>query len=296
MLNALLEVVLPVVVVLSVGYCVGRFLKPDLGGIAKITLYALIPALTLYSLLHSTVRLEGALRVVLGFALMVGISAIVAARAARHYSPETRRAIIACVTTGNNGNFGLSLSLFAFGKPGLEVSVIVFIASTLNTFLVTSNVLANRPRIMEGLRETLQLPLIPCAIIGIALNAFHVTLPTGVDRGLELLSQAAVPMVLLILGLQLGASGLPKITLPVLLASSLRVLAGPMIAFGVAAWVGATGLERSALVLSGAMPTAVNTLILAREFGGDVNTVAGTVLLTTAVSLPIIALVVTLLR
>jgi malate permease and related proteins len=204
--------------------------------------------------------------------------------------------VIASVTTGNNGNFGLSLSLFAFGQAGLEFSVIVFIVSSLNTFLVTSNVLANKPRILEGLLETVKLPLLWCALLGVALNALHVTLPVGVDRGLQLLAQAAVPMVLLSLGLQLGASGIPKITMPVLLASSLRVLAGPMIAFAVAAWVGATGLERAALVLSGAMPTAVNTLLLAREFGGDTETVAGTVMLTTAVSLPVIALVVTLLR
>jgi malate permease and related proteins len=295
-LNALLEVVLPVVLVLGVGYGVGRFVKPDLSAITKVTLYALIPALTLHSLLHTTVKLEGALRVVLGFLLLVGISGIVAARAARAYPPNTRRAVIASVTTGNNGNFGLSLSLFAFGQEGLEYSVIIFIVSSLNTFLVTSNVLANRVRILEGVWETLKLPLVWCALIGVALNAFGVVLPVGIDRGIGLLGQAAVPMVLLSLGLQLGSSGLPKVTVPVLLASSLRVLAGPMIAFGVAAWVGATGLERAALVLSGAMPTAVNTLLLAREFGGDVETVAGTVLLTTAASLPMIALVVTLLR
>jgi malate permease and related proteins len=296
MLNALLEVVLPVVVVLLVGFGVGRGLKPDQSAINKVTLYALVPALTLYSLLHTTVSLEGAARVVIGFALMVGIGGILAARAARAYNPATRRAVIASVTSGNNGNFGLSLSLFAFGQAGLEFSVIVFIASTLNTFLVTSNILANRPRIFEGLRETAKLPLVWCALLGIALNALHVTLPVGIDRGVQLLSQAAVPMVLMTLGLQLGSSGLPRVTVPVLLASSLRVLVGPVIAFGVAAWVGATGLERAALVLSGAMPTAVNTLILAREYGGDVETVAGTVLLTTVASLPVIALVVTLLR
>ncbi len=43
------------------------------------------------------------------------------------------------------------------------------------------------------------------------------------------------------------------------------------------------------------MPTAVNALLLGREYGGDTETVAGVVLLSTLASVVTIAVVVTLL-
>ena len=39
MLSALLDVILPVLVVVAVGAAIGRFLKPDANTVAKVTLY-----------------------------------------------------------------------------------------------------------------------------------------------------------------------------------------------------------------------------------------------------------------
>ena len=111
-----------------------------------------------------------------------------------------------------------------------------------------------------------------------------------------MLGQAAIPVLLVLLGLQIGSSGLPKFTAPILRASGLRLLVGPFVAWGVGSFLGLRGLELGVLVLSSAMPTAVNSFLLARELGADAETVAGAVTLTTVASVPSIALVVSLLR
>jgi malate permease and related proteins len=163
------------------------------------------------------------------------------------------------------------------------------------TFVVTPSVLREgswRSRV----KTVFALPLVWAAMFGVALNALGVRIPTGIDRGIELLAQAAVPMLLISLGLQIGASGFPRPNAAMLRSLALRLVLGPCIAFFVAWVVGANGLERSALVLSSAMPTAINAFLVAQELKADAKLVGGIVMLTTLCSLPVIALVVTLLR
>jgi malate permease and related proteins len=293
--SALLDVILPVVVVVLVGAGVGKFFKPDAQTISKLTLYALSPSLALYNLAHSEAEFSSAIKIVLGYILYVLILGRLTWLSSRDQTDETRRAMVAGVITGNNGNFGLPMALFAFGKAGLELALVVFTISVFMTFVVTPSVLREGSW-QSRLKTVLGLPLVWAALLGVALNALGVRIPTGLDRGIELLAQAAVPMLLISLGLQVGSSGFPPINAPMLRALGLRLVLGPCVALFVAWLVGANGLERSALVLSSAMPTAINAFLVAQELKADAKLVGGIVMLTTLGSLPVIALVVTLLR
>lgn len=295
MFAALVDVILPVMVVVAVGAGLGRFLKPDAQTISKITLYALSPSLALFNLAHSEAEISSAVKIVLGYILYVLILGRLTWVSNRDQPDETRRAMVAGVITGNNGNFGLPIALFAFGQAGLELALVVFTVSVFMTFVVTPSVLREgswRSRV----KTVFGLPLVWAALGGVSLNALGIRIPTGLDRGIELLAQAAVPMLLISLGLQIGASGFPPINAPMLRAIGLRLILGPCVALFVAWVVAADGLERSALVLSSAMPTAINAFLVAQELKADSKLVGGIVMFTTLASLPVIALVVTLLR
>ncbi len=113
-------------------------------------------------------------------------------------------------------------------------------------------------------------------------------LPTGIMRGgVEMLSNAALPIVLLSLGIQLGATKRVKLTRAVWTATLIRVLGMPFLSLGgIGLLFGLRGVPLQALVLAGAMPTAVNAFLLAMEYkGGDVRTTADTVTMTTILSL-----------
>jgi malate permease and related proteins len=294
--SALLEVVLPVIVVTLAGVLLGRFIKPDQAGISKITLFTLSPALALDNLTHTEVKFGTALMIILGYAMFEGLMGVVTWFSSRDVSDKTRRSMVAGVITGNNGNFGLPISLFAFGKAGFELSLIVFTVSVFFTFVVTAAVLSGASHWRSSVRAVFRLPLVWCALLGVGLNALRVALPTGIDRGIHLLAQAAIPMLLISLGLQIGSQGLPVLSGPVVRSSGLRLFLGPIVAFSVGTLVGLSGLERGVLVLSSAMPTAINAFLLAGELGADAKTVAGTVVVTTFGSIATIAVVVSLLR
>lgn len=294
-LSALLNVVLPVVLVAGVGAAATRYVKIDQGTIARLGLYVLSPALALDTLLHATVEADSAFRVIAAYVLTVAVMGGITALVAAGYVPRTRRAVVAAVMIGNNGNFGLPIALFALGQVGFQYSLIVFLASVVLTFTVGPALYGGGGGLGGSVRAILRLPIMWCIAAALLMRVLGWQLPSGIDRGVHLLAQATLPMILLSLGLQIGASGWPRLTRPVITASTLRLALGPVVAFGVAYLVGARGVEWQALVLSAAMPTAVNAYLLATEFDADVESVAATVVVTTVAAIATIALVVTLL-
>lgn len=295
MLSALLEVILPVVLVAAVGVVVGRTLRPDVGAVSKITLFALAPALTLDTLARTELPGSSAAVVIAGYLLSVAVMGLLAWLSGAAQPATVRRAGVVAVIIGNNGNFGLPISLFALGQPGLDRALVVFVASVLVTFTVGPAVLSPRGTLAARARSVLRLPLVWAAALGLLLNATETSLPTGLGRGITLLAGATLPMVLLALGLQIGTAGVPRPEPFSVRTGLLRLVVGPVVAYLCGRLVGARGLELQVLLLASAMPTAVNAFLLAKEMGALPEMVAGTVVLTTLGSLLTIAVVVALL-
>jgi malate permease and related proteins len=294
--QALLEVIFPVVFITVVGAALGRTLKIDQASISRIVLFALAPALAFDNLSKSTVQASVALTIISAYICFGLVMGLIAWFSSPDINQSTRRAMVASVITGNNGNFGLPISLFAFGKPGLELSLVIFTISVFFTFLVGPAILSESQNWTSRLTAAFKLPLFWAASAGVMVNVLHLPVPIGLERGIHLIGQAAIPILLLSLGLQIGQQGLPRLDAPIVRSSALRLILGPFVAFAFGRLFALSGLELAVLILSAAMPTAVNAFLLASELNADARTVAGTVVVTTVASLPVIALVVTLFR
>ena len=295
MLNALLTVVLPVLLILSLGALAGRVLTLDNTTINRLNLYLLTPVLAFNSLLHLEARPEELTLLVLGYFLLAALGVLLGYLAAFRQPDATRRAVMASVAIGNNGNYGLPVALFALGQAGFEQALVIFLSSVLLTFTAGPLIFGGGGGLLPTLRGVFKLPVVWCIAAALLLRAVHFTLPTGLDRGLGLLAGATLPMVLLSLGVQLGTGGRPRLSFPVWLASGLRVGLMPALAFGLGYALGLRGLHLQGLVLSSAMPTAVNAFVLSREYRADSDTVASVVVLTTLLSIPVLMVVVPLL-
>src|SRR5690606_21625135 len=147
----------------------------------------------------------------------------------------------------------------------------------------------------DGLKTFAKLPVTWAMALAGLLRWLGWELPVGLMRGVELLAAAAVPMVLLALGVQLTQSRRLQFTMPVLTAVALRNLAFPLIAVSVARVLGMDELSTSSVVLAAAMPTAVITFMLAREYGSDPDTAASAIALSTLVSIGTLTLLLSLL-
>ncbi|CAM4314113.1 AEC family transporter [Deinococcus marmoris] len=301
MFQALSNVLLPVMIVAGLGALLASRMKIDQVTISRITMYLLIPALVLDVILRTPVKAAEAGQLGLAFLLVMAVSLGLGWLAGLGRPDAERRSLSASSGIWNSGNMGLPIALFVFGDSGFDRATVVFLVSIVAMYIVGPAIYGSASKtgqkygVADILKSVFRLPTIWVALIAIALRVLNVPVPQGVTRGVALLAQATLPLVLLSLGLQLGAGGWPPLNRRVWLAGAARLIGGPLIALGVGYLVGLRAESLAVLVLSASMPTAVNALLIAQEYGGDSETVAGVVLVTTLGSVLSIAAVVALL-
>jgi len=109
-------------------------------------------------------------------------------------------------------------------------------------------------------------------------------LPLPLERPVSLLGEAAIPLLLVLLGLQFQNSSWSGQTLALTLSNVMRLVGGPVIAIGLALLFGLQGASRQAGIAQSAMPTAVLTTVLATEYDVEPTFVTSVVFLTTLLS------------
>lgn len=296
--RAFIGVVLPVFVIVGIGYLARRVLKLDLTPLTKLSLYVLGPSLIFSSLVRTNVSLEEATDLILlTFALTGSLLALSFALASLlGYNRPARNSFMLTTVFGNAGNFGVAMALFAFGQQGLERALIMFVAQSflLNTIAVYLTTSSHLPP-SEALRVIARMPLVYAAIASVIILYFQIELPDPIFLPIQTLGNAAIPVLILTLGMQLVDTPLLEDTSRVALSSAGRLLISPAVALALTILFGLPGLSAKVAILSAAMPTAVSTVVLAIEFRAEPRFVSTVVMATTIASAVTITVLLTLL-
>jgi len=279
--------ILPILVVAAAGYLLQRRLKIDPRPVSQVIFYAFTPCLV-YTLLIGTTTVSGEIIRMVGLALIVmaviGLLSWAAARLARLDSRSTAALILAS-TFMNAGNYGLSLNLFAFGDSGLAMASLFFLTSSVLTNSVGVYVAsAGRLPPLAALKGLLRVPALYAVPAAFLVRFAGWTMPVPIQRPIELLAQATIPALLLLLGIQIANSGFPREKGLLLMAAGLRLIVSPAVAWVLASALGLTAVARQAGIIEAAMPTAVLSTVIALEFDAQPEFVTGAVLTTTLLS------------
>jgi predicted permease len=105
-----------------------------------------------------------------------------------------------------------------------------------------------------------------------------------------------VGFALITLGVQLSQTKPAPFRAPLLAALTLRLLISPVIALGLCHLMGFYREASASLILAAGAPTAVNTAMLAHEFGGDASFATSSVYYTTLFSVVTTTLNLAILR
>ncbi len=281
--------ILPIFLAAGAGLALGRRFVIDIRSLSRVAFYILSPCLVFNSLSHSTLTGGDVVRVGLIAMLTTGAVALLAYMAGKTLRLERHLLVSLMVAAafGNAGNFGLAANKFAFGDEALARAVIYYVFSTLSVYTLGVAVASSGKKSWrEVVKHGLLLPTTFAVVIAGLLRLAQVTPPEPIDRAVTLLSQAAIPVMLTLLGLQIAASrGWDRSRLGLMgLASGVQLIAAPLIALGLTGLLGVTGVTRQAVVLESGMPTAVVTTILAVEYYLDTSFVSGVVILSTLLS------------
>ena len=289
--------ILPIFIVACIGFLIVRYLEADVRTLSRVTIYVLTPCLLFDVLVTSDVSADefGRLTLLaLGTILGIGLIAWLAARALRLDRVMTS-AFMVVVMFANGGNYGLPLTLFVFGQEALARATIYFVVSivltyTIGIFLASSG----RRSVCEALLIVLRIPSIYASAAAIVVILTGVETPSFLMRPIKLLGDAAIPVMILVLGMQLERAVKPARLRLVGLAVGLRLIVSALLGLLLAQFLGLGGAARQAGVLQSAMPVAVVTTILAVEFEVEPAFVTSVVFLSTILSpltlTPLIAL------
>jgi predicted permease len=182
----------------------------------------------------------------------------------------------------NAGNYGIPFTQFAFGSEGVARAAIYFtvnsvMANTLAVYIASSG----HSDVRKSVVAVLKMPLAYAALFGLAFNALDLSLPEPLARALDLAAAAALPVMLVNLGLELARAKLSDYEWRVFVATGVRLLVAPLVAIGLAYVVGMQGLTRSVSIIEESMPTAVMASLIATEFHTRPDFVTSVIVLST---------------
>ncbi len=286
--SVFIDVVLPVFCVVAIAYVAGPRLDLKVQTLSKTAYYILIPAFTFNMISKADISFDTAARMI-GFVatsqlLFVGVG-FIAAKVLR-MSREMTAAIIMVLVFANIGNFGLALIDFQLGSQALVPATIYFVLVVVSAFIIceASAGWASGGK-MNAIWAVFKTPGLIVVVPAMIFAIGDIPQPLLLQRVVGLLGKAMIPAMLLILGLQLAEAGRLRFTRDVAVATVLRLVGGPAIAFLVVDLFGITGLARATGVLQLSMPVAVIVSIIAMEHGVATKFVTATIFYSTLCSL-----------
>jgi len=288
LLHILTNIILPVFVLIGLGALLGRGTNLDVRPLSRTVLYVLSPCLIFKSLVTSTLTSRD-FWLIVTFAVVstagVGLLSWAIARLGR-FSRVEENTFLLTTCFINAGNYGVPLNLFAFGQAGLERAVIFFTASALmlNTVAVY---FASRGRnsIRQSIANIFKLPMVYAMALAFLIRDTGLVVPDPLARPIAMAGDAAIPILLIVLGIELARTRLDRQLWRVAQASAVRLVGAALIALSLAAAFGLQGVTRQVCIVEASMPTAVMTIVLALEFEADPRFVTSVVFVTTLASI-----------
>ena len=297
LLSILVSDVLPIFAIATIGFLLERRVAGSVRTLSAITFNALSPCLVFSQLVTSRLKGSEVGRMALYCVMLTAGMGIAGWLSARMLGLERKElsSFLLVVLFSNSGNYALPLILFAFGSEALAHASVYFVTSAILVYTVGVFIAARGGQDLRGAAmRLLRVPALYALAAAGLLSLFHVTPPSALMRPVGMLSDAALPMMLLILGMQLKRAVAPNRPRVVGTAVALSLIVSPIVGVALTFLLGFSGAARASAITLASMPAAVITTVLALEFDLDSSFVTSAVFVSTLLSpltlVPIIAL------
>lgn len=279
--------ILPIILLGSAGFVLGKVLHVDPRGLGRVVFYVFSPVLIFDLMLKNQLKFGEAASVIaftVTIVLLVGVLTYVLGRILK----VERTALISIIITSmfaNTGNYGLPLVSFAFGERALSYAGIYFVTTTL-LFYSLGVLLASlgHMNLKEAVLGLFRVPMLYAVALALAVNNLQIELPLALQRAVDIGSGGAIPVMLVLLGLQMTQVEFSKNLRALQLSVSMRLLIAPALALLIAAWFGVQGFARQGAVTQASMPSMVSATVLAAEYHLDSKLIAAIVFVSTVLS------------
>lgn len=276
------QIIVPIFLLILLGVSMRRWfgLREDFWPqMDRLVYHVFFPALLFSTLSHFEVDL-GAATPMLSAAALFMCSGIVLGYAAKYLVHAPPKVYSATFQTSFrfNSYVGLAIAGGLHGHAGLA-AIGILIGFMVPLANVAAVLMLARHSESHWLKEILLNPLIVATAGGITFSLFGWHLPGMLDAMLGLLSQASLPLGLVVVGAGLRMQGLHRHAGTLWYGVTVKLLVLPAIAWGLARAFGLSGVYFHIVVLLAALPVSTVAYVLAKRMGGDGDTIAAQVML-----------------
>ncbi|GIP65510.1 transporter [Virgibacillus pantothenticus] len=283
------DVILPVFMIMGIGFFLQRKFDLDLQTLARLNIYFLVPGFIFVKLYDTTFSGQLLLQILVFFILLIVILYIIATITTRLIGFDKGKATTFSnsILFFNSGNYGVPVNDLVFKSDPLAMSIQVIILTFQNILLFSYGIFSLQSIQIGKLRALLsyfKMPVLYAMLAGILLNITEVSIPSFVWVPANYIADAMVAMALLTLGAQVAQLRLSAVLPTVYVSLALRLVLGPLVALGIIFLLQMDGLVAQALFIASAMPTAVNSSVIAQEYNNHPTFAAQIVLFSTVFS------------
>lgn len=304
--------IVPIFLLIIIGYVVNKKFNLDIFSLSKLNFYIFVPAFTFVNLYTTEIPFEmvkvfsGAVLILIAYMLIAKIISKL-----RGYDKSLENAFKNSIMFYNSGNIGLPLITLVFssapfivdGKtPYLNLAVTAQIM-----VLVVQNITTNTlgfynagNATMHGKDSVKRIMTMP-AIYAIPLAFVLKFVPYDMTQiaiwpAFNYAKSALVPVALITLGVQLSRTKFELGNKDVYLSLALRLVGGPLLALVFVYLLNLKGVMAQVLMISTAVPTAVNSALIAVECDNRPDFASQTVMTSTLLSSVTLVLVIYMAR
>jgi predicted permease len=258
--------------------------------LVRVVLHLTLPPLIFLILARAELDVALLLVPVAGIATHIVLVLLVtgATRAWRAERPRAG-ALIVATAVGNTGFFGLPL-IAASGGGFSQAAAVLYHTLATSPLTWTSTVAiaaaygrsSGAPgREARDVARSLLVPPNAALVAGLAVNLTGAGVPELVERPLEILGAATLPLTMLYAGVMLQGRGLPRLWRELTFVVVVKLGAAAAIGYAVGVALGLGGDILNTVVIMAAMPTAMMSLVIGAREGLRADVLAGAVVVTT---------------
>ena len=293
----LLHNILPIFVVILVGYILGKKFTLDVKTLSKLNFYVFVPSFIFTDLYKSNISFK-LIDVIFVTALVFICNLIIPfiISKVRGHNRDFVGAMTNSICLFNSGNIGIPLITLVFSSAPFVIdgkTPYLTLALTCQILIMTfqtimSNTLGfiNAGRATVDLKTAIIKVLKMPAIYAIALAFLLKLVPYNLEMipiwpSFIYMGDALIPVALITLGIQLSKTKFKLSNPDVYISNFFRLIISPCIALILIYILGLNGVMAEVLIIVLSGPTAVNAALIAVEYDNHPNFVSQTVLTST---------------
>lgn len=298
LLSVFINVILPVFGIVALGFLVGGKLELQARTLTRAAYYVFVPAFIFQAISGADIPIDSALKMIAFIVIAHLLAAFTAGGIGRALgrSKEMIAAFVMIASFGNVGNYGLAVIRFRLGDASIAPASIYFVAITVTAFIICVGAAGWANGGSKGaVWGVVKTPALWATVPALIVSTGDLTVPLMLSRMIGLLADAMIPVMLFALGLQLLEQKKVSLSGDVVLATGIRLLLAPALAFLVALPFVFEPLEQTAGILQAGMPTAILVAIIAKENEIVPEFVTSVVVVSTLASLVTLTLLMVML-